>query len=323
MITIPIVCAGDHWLNPEEVKTAIENADSDDTILLDLRAEGPSLHALGVVDLVRHFCGLRGIDLEDVWVDGWSNTVEQIPFKSTRTRITYDPLHWVSHFFWYSDRYRPRDIIEYHDDKTFGFFMGRPCLPRLCMLRDLSDRDDVLLSVMLGASTVPGYGVDVYQSDFWNHHYPGIDQWFRAQEFTSLDGSSVQDQYDPGKNTNQSILAFYGKFAIEIVAESYIYGDSFFPTEKTVRPLLAGRPMLIMGPRKYLSQLRELGFRTWGDLWDETYDDHQGLERWQKLLSVIDGIPENFRKIQQSLREISRHNRERAIYLADRYRPCP
>jgi hypothetical protein len=72
---------------------------------------------------------------------------------------------------------------------------------------------------------------------------------------------------------------WYSIFDIELVAETYCHGDTFFVTEKTVRPIVAGKSMMVYGPQNYLARLRDLGFQTWNHIWDETYDQLTGALR--------------------------------------------
>jgi hypothetical protein len=86
------------------------------------------------------------------------------------------------------------------------------------------------------------------------------------------------------------ILPFYSKFDIELVSESYTRGNTFFPTEKTIRPIAAAKPVLIYGPKKFLQRLKCLGFETYHSVWDESYDQLEGPDRWLALQHVIDSM---------------------------------
>jgi hypothetical protein len=116
-----------------------------------------------------------------------------------------------------------------------------------------------------------------YDQDIWN--------------IGSIDNMSVSDQgKDKSKNTNQSLLNYYNQFQIEIVAETMTRGTTFFPTEKTVRPIMGSKPMLIFGPINYMNNLRRLGFKTFGDLWSEEYDNYEGRARWDLIKKIIGNI---------------------------------
>jgi hypothetical protein len=118
----------------------------------------------------------------------------------------------------------------------------------------------------------------------------------------------VGDQYRGQVDTNLSLLKFYNQFQIEIVAETMCAGTTFFPTEKTFRPITGRRPILVFGPIHFLNNLRGLGFRTYSECWDESYDQYQGHERWQRIQQVINSIIDCGYDIELASK-IAEHNR--------------
>jgi hypothetical protein len=81
--------------------------------------------------------------------------------------------------------------------------------------------------------------------------------------------------------------------------------------------------MLVMGPRHFLRRLRDQGFRTWGDLWDETYDELEGLARLSAILDIVTAIEAQLRIILPSLGSNADHNRDVLQQLVRRHRPGP
>ena len=63
-------------------------------------------------------------------------------------------------------------------------------------------------------------------------------------------------------------------------------------TEKTFKPICLGMPFVIASTAGSLAYLRQYGFRTFGSLWDESYDletdDHQRMKMVADLLIKID-----------------------------------
>ena len=258
----------------------------DQHIVLEVNTEGPSLRALGIVDRVISLC-----DPARVSIRGWCNAVENVPFQRL-DRWQY------SHFFWMSRRYWTEGVLPSSHQYAFGYFMGRRTLPRAVMMYDVLHEfaRDSMVSAMRTRVPDPWVesspGIDVEHMSEWVH--PDVEHtwraWWRRASVPSLDGATVSEQYQEDRNTNQSLLRFYNRFDIELVAETYTRGDTFFVTEKTVRPIVAGRPMLIYGPCNFLARLHELGFRTWHSLWDESYDALEGPARWEKIRHVMRGI---------------------------------
>ena len=50
------------------------------------------------------------------------------------------------------------------------------------------------------------------------------------------------------------------------------------------------KPFIAFASKNYLCHLRQMGFRTFGDFWDETYDGYQGRDRYLLILKLIDTI---------------------------------
>lgn len=315
MITIPVTVTGDHWLNVEHVQTSLALSDPGESLVLDICAEGPSLWRLGVIDTVLAHCEQVKRDHKTVWISRWSNPVESIPFQRAGRSD-------ISHFYWASDRYWPPAVVPCDQGKLWAFFMGRPTIPRLMLLHDLAHTGDALLSRMLGG-TVPrvDQGRDVDSQEFGVR--PDLESWYHDCGVSSLDGVGIRDQYRADRNTNLSIMAWYDRFHIEIVAESYIYGETFFPTEKTVRPLSAGKPMIVMGPRYFLQRLRHQGFRSWGDFWDESYDDLEGRARLEKIKTVIRDVQQRRDSVISACQQHAEHNRNALARLIQLHRPGP
>lgn len=102
-----------------------------------------------------------------------------------------------------------------------------------------------------------------------------------------------RDTYTVGNNTTghtDQLAHYYPDFLIDIVGETWTQGQSFFPTEKTVRPMLLKKPFIVFGSQDYLAYLRQLGFRTFGDFWDETYDGYSGSDRYAHILALVDKL---------------------------------
>ena len=74
---------------------------------------------------------------------------------------------------------------------------------------------------------------------------------------------------------------------MDIVVETYVSGQSFFPTEKTLRPIIAQTPFIVMGPKGYLANLRRMGFMTFGQWWDESYDNIANDDQRHRTVSQL------------------------------------
>jgi hypothetical protein len=128
-----------------------------------------------------------------------------------------------------------------------------------------------------------------------------------------------QDGYTVGNSTTghtDQLAEFYPNFLVDIVAETWTAGTTFFPTEKTVRPMLLKKPFIIFGSRDYLDYLHQMGFKTFQtpslDFWSEDYDGYEGRDRYIRILALIDELAkkskEELQGLYQAMQPILDHN---------------
>jgi len=303
-------------MNRDEVIQNIKNNHNARHLVFEINSEGPSLHALGITDTIGYNISQIGIAPDRVWIDRWHNTVEQIPF-----RRAYKPR--LSHFFWMSDHYRHTPRTPVTHVYPLAFFVGRLTFERAAMLWHVVHRwpTQCLLSLMQQSSPLNFSPSDVAEPWIDCNQKQEFMNWIMSPPIESITGHSVKDQYLPGNNTNRDLVAHYDGFCLELVAETYCLGDAFFPTEKTVRPISQGKPLLVYGPRHFLARLRGLGFRTWGDVWDESYDDLAEHERWQAIKVVIDNVIAIKAYQDPRIQAISQHNISVLNHIIKTYAP--
>jgi hypothetical protein len=68
-------------------------------------------------------------------------------------------------------------------------------------------------------------------------------------------------------------IKMYNTAYFNVVVETDIdYNNEFFMTEKTVKALITGIPFVIVSTPNFLKNLKSLGFLTYDNFWDESYD---------------------------------------------------
>ena len=113
-------------------------------------------------------------------------------------------------------------------------------------------------------------------------------------------------------------VSYYNKTNIEVVAESFgkdiqdnTPDNTFCITEKTTKPISMKHPFMVLSNYDFLKNLRDLGFRTFGDYIDESYDSEKDVNRriqiiTQNLKAIQDSSIDFYRKT----KEIRDHNLE-------------
>lgn len=92
-------------------------------------------------------------------------------------------------------------------------------------------------------------------------------------------------------------MDLYRRSYFSVVADTSCLGSALFLTEKVFKPLISLHPVVYLGHRGALVELRRLGFQTFGPLIDESYDQEpQAARRVGMVLDEIRrlcSLPEN------------------------------
>jgi hypothetical protein len=280
---------GDVWYNPNEFWQFLQETHAEKFIVLDFSAEGPSITALGISEMIQKI----NRDPATVRITGWSNNYEQVPYVRMER-------HHCSHFFDYSKMYWTDPVDSTNAPYLIGLFLGRNTVARNCIFYDSAHRwpDKFLISRLKNRNpdcwSVSPNSIALEKIEDWvaPDQINQIMHWVQTINWPSIDNKKVQDYYQENSAAEcvVSLLRHYSQFHVDLVCETYSRGSAFFPTEKTVRPIMAGKPMLVYGPKNFLANLRALGFCTWSSCWDESYDQYEGPERWQRMRQVIDNL---------------------------------
>lgn len=88
---------------------------------------------------------------------------------------------------------------------------------------------------------------------------------------------------------------------------------NFFVTEKTFKPLISGTPFLIIGPPYHLMYLKKLGFKTYSDIFDESYDEipiyyDRVNAVFKNVKRLCDMSLKDCKKLMKSVAHIAEHN---------------
>jgi len=284
MKIISVRVSGDTWLNQTQVEEQLKDIQDNDWVCFDTGAEGISLKHSGILDFINQWAENTGIPADYIVINN-PNTYEKTIYKNICSSTV------ANHFFPMSGHYQT--IVPQIDSSVtkFGFFVGRHTTMRNQMINDVVEhyRKHFILSIMKSR----------FNTNPWTDY---------ARDIPSIDDTFVSDQYTGKIDTNLSLLTHYTKFQIELVAETMCCGETFFPTEKTIRPLLAGRPFLIFGPVNFLTNLQKLGFQTYDLCWSESYDRLEGNERWTAIKKNIDNIIDYYDV--DLAKKIAQHNQE-------------
>jgi hypothetical protein len=110
-------------------------------------------------------------------------------------------------------------------------------------------------------------------------------------EFTTFTTRPTDQVMYYGQQMALSIILpiqVYNQTAYSIVAETGASNWYSFFTEKTAKPMMARRLFVMFSGQNFLHNLRELGFRTFGTVIDESYDTiYNNQKRWAAAFEQV------------------------------------
>lgn len=141
-------------------------------------------------------------------------------------------------------------------------------------------------------------------SSIWSHR--------RGKSATGFGPGS--DWQDPFIHPDFRFYAYfpdhYVKTQVSIVAETT--QSEFFPTEKTYKSLMLGHPFILYGGQSNLEKLKSMGFKTYSNSIDESYDNcAYPLERAEYIVRAMVNCPNSLPA------DIGQHNRQQFLTVAN------
>ena len=160
--------------------------------------------------------------------------------------------------------------------------------------------------------------ISVDQNDDW-HLNKNLKNLWRDTPLKKVSNTSIDNHF---------YLCHYGflkKAGVYIVSETMFNHPSPYFSEKTVSALLSNRPFIIIGEHGSLRALKQKGYKTFNDMFDESYDNIiDPSSRMESIFELVkdinarslDEIKENVLKCQDKLS----HNRNLMLASISMYR---
>ena len=153
--------------------------------------------------------------------------------------------------------------------------------------------------------------------------YPGLTgQWILGFEH---DGDSVEstdrvNYYDQMTGNRSCFIPWrvYNQTFYSLIAETN--HDRLFFTEKTAKPLLSRRIFLLFAATGSLQALRNLGFQTFGNVIDESYDEIEDhTQRWRSVLAQAKRLSNlDYWEISRKMQPVLDHNQQHFMSMDGR-----
>ena len=213
-----------------------------------------------------------------------------IPSSRLKALDIFDFVEFHFEFLFYANPYL-YELLKRNGNKDFLYlFMEkqhrshRDIVYELLIERKLNNNSICLKNKrnnMKFADLINSYGNGIYELEHrWYDRFPSID--------------------------------YYNQTNFEIVGETFgdIGNDSFFPTEKIIKPIIMKHPFVVAGSRQYLKHLREMGFKTFDGVISEEYDLIDNYhERMERVVETVNEIcTKGSERFYEHTRDICEHN---------------
>ena len=211
-----------------------------------------------------------------------------------------------------------RDYTEFHSwnkSKIFGALYNRAIWHRIGLASHLSINYKSLSSINFRSNPRNADSRALFElQDLFEVDPKSIENFTQCYKEFPVQLKDIDD-YTVGATTTKhtdQLCMLYPDFLIDVVAETFTSGQTFFVTEKTVRPMLLKKPFIVMGPKCFLIHLRQMGFKTFNNFWSEDYDGYPPKEKYKMILDLIDSIAtksiQELNEMYADMQEILDHN---------------
>jgi len=203
-------------------------------------------------------------------------------------------IKWLgenSWWWWYMLRLHGGHKLKFdHSRKNFNF---------LCLLKNRRPMRDVLYNNLKKNNIL-------FHSLFTYH---GLDKSLKLPAEYELPFLTDRNNY-PQVGMDQYLYEKpYNESICSIVSETDT-GNSSFITEKTWKPIITQHLFVIHGPDRILKQLRDIGFQTFSNIFDESYDEETDpIKKINKIIDLCNFIKNSdWSKLYRETKEIREHN---------------
>lgn len=163
---------------------------------------------------------------------------------------------------------------------------------------------------------------DLLKDSIWNVFEGDITtEWIQGSKFEILHDEYEYPQsiYEDKSLANTSTflpINIFNNSWYSIISET----DPEVPffTEKTAKPLLAKRLFVMFGSHHHLKRLQSLGFKTFDNIIDESYDNEKDInKRWEMAFEQVVKLSKmNPVKVYEIIQETVDHNQERMLHFS-------
>jgi hypothetical protein len=318
MITLPNI-DGKIWHLEKHVIEIVDHVINNQRLHINLNSEGPDAAELGLYSLLDDVCSRYNYPKKHITITT-SNQLE----THTEYSIQKNPPLYIKSAQEFAAQNKFPDKTFEKDFKHFGLFVGRSNWLRLWLASYLHNHhiDKTKLTFHYNPTL-----------DFHQDHL-GLDELVRFKPdlvhglnpLHLIKKCPILDQevetYPILTPSHFNISKIYHTFFLEVVCETYSRGKSFYPTEKIWRPIINRTPFIVQGPRDYIKNLQQIGFKTFKQWFNESHEQdnysYQPLEICETLDRIATYSVTELEAIYIDMQDTLEHNYQVLMSLTDK-----
>ena len=306
--------------NPEQVILDLVRAfRHNHNIVISMKGEGPCARSLRLYDLLDKLCDEFEFLKENITIET-CNLIEQ---HDEYNIIRKPQMFYLNRAKQYYNNIASNNKVFDENFKHVGHFIGHGNKYRLQLASALFTNHNT--------QSLQTYHCDA--TDEYHRVHMGIEDMLFGgctdQEFDNacklIKASPLSldqiDGYPILMPETLNITKVYPNFFVELTSLTYFSGDTFYVDEKIWRPMLMKTPFMIQGPKDFITNLHKLGFKTFGNYWDEGYSQDDSnchvpaiIENIKRLstMSLVE-----LKEMYQDMNSILEHNFIRLMSIND------
>lgn len=256
--------------------------------------------ALNSAELYAEYCSRRGIAESD------TNRMNLIPY------VKYSRLPEIKTEPYYDAEYVPEKIFLSWNKRARKHRFDLALLLEKHNLVDKSYVSFNKINEETGLEFEEAYNILGKENSTVLEITPEVISGFVSKLPLVLDGETNLNKI-MSTNLESTTRSFYQNSLISLVAETFFYENEVFLTEKSFKQIREKHPFIIAGGVGSLKHMRDFGFKTFSDFWDESYDDCKSpVERMQRIEILINTIgqwtPEQILDFKRKAKPIIEYN---------------
>ena len=115
------------------------------------------------------------------------------------------------------------------------------------------------------------------------------------------------------------INSAYPFIFVDIIAQTYCTGNTFYLDEKLWRPIMTKTPFIVQGPQNFIENFKRLGFKTFDQWWSEGYSEDPSNHQPYEILSIVNALSkltiDELSRMYNGMKPVLDHNYNRFLTL--------